>query len=133
MYIFQVKVGSLDVQKKNESPNMSLVVISEPSFHSKNWAKLAAKLLLPFQKKYVTLKIVTNITLLINSSDLTLHKVKVMAKVAYQDSQKIKIIKQEITLVVWLVGCTAVQALQLHCADQFHGIASNTYTTKVGY
>ena len=95
--------------------------------------KLAAKLLLPFQKKYVTLKIVTNITLLINSSDLTLHKVKVMAKVAYQDSKRIKIIKQEITLVVWLVGCTAVQALQLHCADQFHGIASNTYTTKVGY
>ena len=82
----------------------------------------------PFQKKYVTLKIVTNITLLINSSDLTLHKVKVMAKVAYQDSKKIKIIKQEITLVVWLVGCTAVQALQLQCADQFHGIASSTYT-----
>jgi hypothetical protein len=70
---------------------------------------------------------------LINSSDLTLHKVKVMARVAYQDSQKIKIIKKEITLVVWLVGCAAVQALQLQCADQFHGIASSTYTTTVGY
>ena len=35
----------------------------------------------------MTVKIVTNITLLINSSDLTLHKVKVMAKVTYQDSK----------------------------------------------
>jgi hypothetical protein len=78
-------------------------VISGHSFHSKNWActcfyfslpnKTSGKTFDALSKKNVTLKIVTNITLLINFSDLTLHKVKVMAKVAYQDSQKIKIVK----------------------------------------
>lgn len=35
----------------------------------------------------MTLKIVTNTTLLLNPSDMMLHKVEVMAEVAYQDSK----------------------------------------------
>jgi hypothetical protein len=82
-----------------------------------------------------SLKVVTNITQSINYSDVTLHKVKIMAKVTYQDCQKITTIKQEIMLDGGVKGC-GVQAfatftLQINFMGKL--IANSTDTTIVSY